>query len=113
MKKNEQAVKNLTKLLATLKKKYNDVEAPHGLAPITQMLLSFMQWNTTTANADVAFDKLMASVVDFTELRVTHLGELIDLIGPTYPQAQIRLERLLEALAEIYQREHKTGHDVS
>ena len=108
MKKNEQAAKNLTKLLDTLKKKYGEVEQPQGLAPITQLLLSLMQWNTTTANADEAFDKLMALVVDFTELRVTHLGELIDVIGPTYPLAQIRLERLLEALGEIYQREHKT-----
>ena len=108
MKKNEQAAKNLSKLLDSLKKKYKDVEQPHGLAPITQMLLSFLQWNTTAANADAAFDKIMAAVIDFTELRVTHLGELVDIIGETYPQAQIRLERLLEALNEIYQREHKT-----
>ncbi len=108
MKKNEQAAKNLTKLLVALKKKYSKAQPPQPLAPIAQLTLGFLQWNATTKAADDAFDAIIPSMVDYNELRVTHLGELVAMLGQTYPRAQERMQRLLETLNEIYLREHKT-----
>ena len=76
------------------------------------MILSFLQWNTTSRNADKALTRLIDAFVDFNELRVTMAHQVIELIGPDYPQAQERIERMQESLHEVFQREQAVNLDV-
>lgn len=76
------------------------------LEPIAELVISFLTWNATSRQADTAFGKIMAQVVDLNELRVSHTNEVIELIGVRYPDAQHRVIRLLQSMMEIFEREH-------
>lgn len=81
-------------------------EEPDALEPIAELVFSYLVWNATTKQADTAYGKIMAQVVDLNELRVSHASEVIDLIGVRYPDAQKRVIRLLETMMEVYEREY-------
>lgn len=81
-------------------------EEPEALEPIAELVFSYLVWNATTKQADTAYGKIMAQVVDLNELRVSHASEVIDLIGVRYPDAQQRVIRLLETMMEVYEREY-------
>ncbi|MEM6256797.1 MAG: hypothetical protein AAGI37_00615 [Planctomycetota bacterium] len=76
------------------------------LEPIAELVVSFLTWNATSRQADTAFGKIMAQVVDLNELRVSHANEVVELIGVRYPDAQHRVIRLLQSMMEIFEREH-------
>lgn len=101
--------KKQEKAFATVLKKatsaYNG-EEPDPMEPIAQLVFSFLTWNATSKQADTAFGKIMAQVVDLNELRVSHANEVIDLIGVRYPDAHRRVVRLLESMMEVFEREH-------
>lgn len=81
-------------------------EEADELEPIAELVVSFLAWNATVRQADTAFGKIMAQVVDLNELRVSHANEIIELIGVRYPDAQHRVIRLLQSMMEIFDREH-------
>lgn len=101
-KKQEKA---LAALLKKAKSSFSGEEA-EPLEPIAQLVFSFLTWNATERQADTAFGKIMAQVVDLNELRVCHAKEVVELIGVRYPDAQRRVIRLLESMMEVFEREH-------
>lgn len=113
MKADSNAVKKLTSLLEKLKSAYSPQEPPAS-EPVTQLVVGFLQWQATVAQAEAAFTTLMEPLVDINELRVSHDYELIDIIGPAYPLAEARVARLRESLNEIYVREHAVAtHSIA
>ncbi len=105
-------MKNQTTFARKFGTLYRKVKALHGgdppveYEPVTQLVLSFLQWNATSKQADLAYDRLMGGLVDFNDLRVSHPTELIALIGERYPNVEERVLRLLETLHEVYVREY-------
>lgn len=81
-------------------------EEADELEPIAELVISYLTWNATSKQADTAFGKIMAQVVDLNELRVSHANEVIELIGVRYPDAEHRVIRLLQSMMEIFEREH-------
>ncbi|MGB0766983.1 MAG: hypothetical protein ACPGYV_04670 [Phycisphaeraceae bacterium] len=101
--------KKQEKAFATVLKKamsaYSGEEADE-MEPIAELVFSFLVWNATVRQADSAFGKIMAQVVDLNELRVSLTHEVIELIGVRYPDAQHRVIRLLQSMMEVFEREH-------
>jgi len=103
----------LTTLLDRLARDLPDVR-PEPPTPVidpaepvlSEFVRSMLLWESTQARAAVAMRRLEAAVVDYNELRVCMPGELVRLIGPEYPRAQERAERLRAALAELFSRAH-------
>lgn len=101
--------KKQEKALAAVLKKAKSAykgEEPDRLEPIAELVFSFLMWNATAKQADTAFGKIMAQVVDLNELRVSLSHEIIELIGVRYPDAQRRVIRMLESMMEVYEREY-------
>lgn len=92
-------------VLKTARSAYSGEEIDE-LEPIAELVISFLTWNATSRQADTAFGKIMAQVVDLNELRVSHVNEVIDLIGVRYPDVQHRVIRLLQSMMEVFEREH-------
>ena len=89
-------------------------EDPPPRDPVAQLIVGFLQWNATAAQAEDAFAALMDQMIDVNDLRVSHPHELVEVIGPDYPQASVRCIRLREALHEVYRREHDIQmHSIS
>ena len=97
------------KFAALVKKIRSEVEAPQVTIPsdpVTQLVLAFLEWNASRKLAAEAYDRLMSQLVDNNDLRVSHQAEIINILGPKYPQAEERIARMHESLQEVYVREH-------
>ena len=89
-------------------------EDPPPRDPVAQLIVGFLQWNATAAQAEDAFTALMDQMIDVNDLRVSHPHELVEVIGEDYPQASVRTIRMREALREVYRREHDIQmHSIS
>jgi len=101
--------KKQEKAFATVLKKAQSKwsgEEADELEPIAELVFSFLVWNATEKQADTAFGKIMARVVDLNELRVSLTNEVIEMIGVRYPDAQTRVIRMLQSMMEVYEREY-------
>lgn len=105
-KKTADAEKKLDALLSKLRKAHAIEQPDTPTGPTVQLILAFLQWEATTRQAETAYGKLMAELVDLNELRISLDDELIAIIGPRYPMADERIARLREALHEVYLREY-------
>ena len=104
-KTDSKQVKALNALLRKVRSAWKG-EEPAPLEPITQLVISFLNWNATARQADGALGKIMSQVVDLNEMRVSLHHEIVELIGVRYPQAEERAIRLREAMHEVFVREH-------
>ena len=96
--------RNLTRLLKKIVK--DPIEDSTRGDPIDVMVMSFLLWDSTTRKASGAYKRIQDRVVDFNDLRVTMPREIVEIIGPRYPMARTRAERLRAALRDTFSREH-------
>jgi endonuclease III len=75
--------------------------------PVSVLIQSFLLWEASAERAAAAYRRLIESVVDFNDLRVTMPSEIVELIGERYPNAAERAQRLRAALRDVYLREHE------
>jgi endonuclease III len=97
--------KKFTALVKKLCKSYKAQDVVQ-LEPTAQLIISFLEWNATNALALEAHDKLMQSMVDNNDIRVSLPQEIVAIIGADYPLAEERACRMHEALNEVFNREH-------
>lgn len=105
MKQDSPQAKHLVALLKRLGAAYS-AELPPQRDPVTQMVVSFLQWEATRKQAEQAIERLLGVMVDINELRVSFEHEILDALGRDYPRAQERVARMRESLNEVYRREH-------
>jgi endonuclease III len=98
-------VRKLTALLRRLKQDY-PVEPPAPHDPVVRLVVAFLQWESTRKAAEAAYHRLMQSLVDVNDLRVSHPDEVVALLGERYPNAVERAERMHDALQEVFVRAH-------
>lgn len=79
--------------------------------PVAQLIFASLEWEATRAQAEAAYTRLMAEMVDYNDVRVTHAHDLVRILGPDYPLVHERIERLNDVLQEIFRREHATSLD--
>jgi hypothetical protein len=81
---------------------------PEWNSDVEHLVYSYLLWNASVKQATAALKKLRATIVDYNELRIFLPVEIVDLIGPSYPHAMERADRMRSALRDIYIREHET-----
>ena len=74
--------------------------------PLTRLIRAFLEYDCDDARTVVAERKIMETMVDFNELRVTPAIELAALLGVRYPFAESRCSALHRTLQSIFDREH-------
>jgi len=110
VKNPRQSARTLASLLRKLGKPREPLPLEDG-DPITVLVMSFLMWDSTTVRANAAYKRLMDRVVDYNDLRVSMPQELVEWIGPRYPQVLDRCQRLRAALRHMYKREHAVSLD--
>ena len=103
MKNTQTSEKKLTSLLRKLKK-MPPAEPEEFTDAVEVLVKSFLIWDSTTIKASAAYKRLMDQIVDFNDLRVSMPHELVDWIGPRYPMAMERCQRIRAALRHTYHR---------
>ncbi|MEL6330621.1 MAG: hypothetical protein AAFR38_13270 [Planctomycetota bacterium] len=104
-------------LLEFLREKYGDPmrgeelgneignRASHGDPLVDELVRAMLQWEAQHAQARNAYDRILGTFVDYNELRAALGEQIVEALGPRYPRAQERAERLRLALTAIFERE--------
>ena len=89
--------------------------APSGhhekLEPLARLVRAFLEFDCDSNRLLAAEARIMSSVVDFNELRVTPAIELAAALGVRYPFAEARCAMLHRTLQSIFDREHQMSLD--
>ncbi len=109
MKKPPDHAKVFAALLKKLKP--SKVHPQENGQAIEVLLKSFLMWDSTSSKAEAAYKRIMDRIVDLNDLRVSMPGEVVSWIGPRYPMALERSQRLRAALRHTFKREHAVNFD--
>ncbi len=74
--------------------------------PLMRLVRAFLEYDCDEARSSTAERKIMETMVDFNELRVTPAIELAALLGVRYPFAESRCSALHRTLQSIFDRAH-------
>lgn len=100
-------VKRFKKLLATLRK-----ETPHRGKPeipddpIELLMLGLLARSASEHRAAAGLAALRGTSVDLNELRVTSVAEMVEALGPDFPQGRLAADGLARALNAIFNKTH-------
>ncbi len=84
---------------------------PEKLEPLARLVRAFLEFDCDSGRLLSAEARIMSSVVDFNELRVTPAIELAASLGVRYPFAEARCAMLHRTLQSIFDREHQMSLD--
>lgn len=107
MKHGGDYAKRLRQLFNRLVRKFGKPTIPEPPDPLEQLLVAILGSNTSHYKGFTAFKKLREQMVDLNELRVTPVSELAKIISPLVPQAEMKAQRIVDALNDI-RRRHDT-----
>jgi endonuclease III len=79
---------------------------PEPVDPLTRIIRAFLEYDCDESRTAIAERKILETMVDFNELRVTPAIELAALLGVRYPFAESRCAGLHRTLQSIFDREH-------
>lgn len=74
--------------------------------PMGRLIRAFLEYDCDEARTSAAERKILETMVDYNELRVTPAIELAALLGVRYPFAESRCSALHRTLQSIFDREH-------
>jgi hypothetical protein len=99
------------KLTALLKKLPEGVppDFPPAEDPLATLVASFFMWESSTAAAREAYQRVDETIVDFNDLRVTMPVEVAEWLNDDSPLNIERCQRLRAALRNVYLREHEVS----
>ena len=98
-------------------KKYRGTETPllpdfiRPRDPVAVMVHSWLLWEASTDQAEVAMRKLLDAFVDFNEIRVSLPHEKATVIGKRYPRLEERLHGIRRTLHSLYLKRHSLSFD--
>jgi len=105
-------MKNATKHADTLKSvlrkllKGQDVPELVTIDPLQALVRGCLSFDTTDSRADEAMRTIAQEFVDLNELRVATELEVVEIIGPRYPDIETRVGMFIQCLNGIFAREH-------
>ncbi len=105
VKQDAKQAKAITSLVNKLISRFKPEEPP-ATDPVVQLVLSFLNWNSSARKTEEAYAKLMTELVDINELRVSSVDQILSIIGDSYPEGHARVVRMKQALREVFMREH-------
>lgn len=86
-------------------------EIPEPIDPLTCLVTSVLAEESTEAEAKRAVDRILDSMVDWNEVRVSDALELNRVAGNTLRQGARRCENLIAALQSVFDNENRISLD--
>lgn len=110
MKGATQCAQRVRQVVRSLRNAAGRVTLPQVGDPIAQLILGIFSRDVPESRAREALDRLRGAVVDYNELRVMPVHELVDVVGE-YPGVRTKCEDLTRALNRIFAIEHAVSLD--
>lgn len=107
MKKDAQYAQRIRQLFNKLKKAGGgSAETWQSEDPMEMLLWAILSTYASEARAAAALAKIRAAMVDYNELRVTPVAEIVEMIGADYPMCRPAAEEIVRTLQAIFNRLH-------
>jgi endonuclease III len=111
MKKDALCMKHLKQLLAKARKAGGRAEFHE-----TNDIMEFLLWSILTTYASesravAAISKLQAALVDYNELRVSPVAEIVEVVGADFPYCRPAAEEIARTLHAVFNRLHNLNLD--
>ncbi len=84
---------------------------PKGLDAVALMIESILQADATKRQAKTAMNAIAKEYLDFNELRVSPVKDLVDCIGRNYPGVRTKTKVIVDALRGIFSRTYNVTLD--
>ncbi|UCE60391.1 MAG: hypothetical protein JSU63_01315 [Phycisphaerales bacterium] len=111
-------MKNGTVYAAKIKKAYNAFrqtvptpEIPQAYDPLRQLGVGIVGVGGDDADAQGAIDRLLSTMVDWNEVRISSADEINRAMGNTIPDGEKHSQRMINALQAIFNNENKISLD--
>lgn len=108
---------NPAKLAAFLRKHASAAGAvkassePEGVDLVDLFVHSYLLWQAPSTDAAQALKRLKAAFIDWNDMRVSLVGDIIDVVGAKHWRAHDRVTKMRDAMNGIFRREHKVCLD--
>lgn len=70
------------------------------------MLLGILSNYASESRAEAALDRLMSEMVDYNDLRVTPVADIVEIVGVDYPKCRRAAEQISQVLNSLFNRTH-------
>ncbi len=100
----------LKQVFRALRSSLGKVNLPQTSDPVTQAILGIFSRDMPESKAREVLERLRSQVVDYNELRVISVVELVDMVGE-YPDVRLKCEDLSRMLNKIFAIEHTVSLD--
>jgi hypothetical protein len=84
---------------------------PDGIDLVDLFVHSYLLWQAPSTDAAQALKRLKAAFIDWNDMRVSLVGDIVDVIGLKHWRAHDRVSKLRDAMNGIFRREHKVCLD--
>ena len=95
----------LNKLIRKARRSKGAPEEHELTDPVTEIILGYLTLHTTESKGTTALNKLRSHFVDFNELRVCREGEVVRILGSSFPQVRDVASMILQCLKEIFDQQ--------
>ena len=93
------------KTLCNRLKRQGEVSAPTPAGdPTTEIVLACLSAHTTENKARTVLNRLRSNLVDFNELRVCRIDEIIGLMGRNMPEAREAAQQIITVLGSVFDK---------
>jgi endonuclease-3 len=103
--------KKIKKLLARMRKPRSAAPSADGDDRVAVMVRSVLEEDAFRDQAGRAFSALQEEYVDFNELRVSPLKEIVERMGKNHPSARSKAEMLSRSLSAVYDKTSTVSMD--
>jgi len=99
------------KVFAKLRQSAGETAIPESDDPVLRLAVAILGIECGDSEADLAIKRLLTTMVDWNEVRVSSVEQVLKAMGDRIPQGPERAQQLINALQAIYEREHRISLD--
>jgi hypothetical protein len=109
MKDSKEYSKKIQKLYRSLKKKPGKQTPADFVEPVDALVIAIISENLTETQAQAAIKKLKDYFVDWNDLRVATVEEIVEVLGPDFPSARNIGATLVSVLNAVFEKHNMLG----
>jgi len=94
----------LKDLFGRLRRRFGPLDGQVAAEPVEELLVGILGRDIPPSRARKALARLKEAMVDFNELRIAAPADIIDELGPGFPDVRRKAQAILAMLGEIFQR---------
>ncbi len=112
MKNSKEYSEKLARYVSAMKKEHAAAKMPEFVDPLESLIYAMICEYTTDANAHRVYKRICSHFVDFNDLRVSRVEEVLDVMDESGPEAQQAAAMMTQVLNQVYEKYDRMSLDA-